>query len=1512
MEEIKIKDFFSDSKAFFIAVSKYTPPVSPLQSPGKDVDRLKNILIKHHNFNTPDVTHKNRDGSTHVFSNPLIDPTKDQLLNFLSSIKANDNDRVLLYFACHGIAIDSEDNPKGYILPASAVPGVWESFIEMKEIFDLINSLSCKHLLIVLDCCYAGAFRWASQTRSLGSEVPKTIYQERFEQFTKNKSCQVLTSSAHDQTAIDTLRLGKREDGDSLSPFASLLVEALEQGSADAGFGNVNPDGIITISEISLFLQEKIFNLLHEKGIDADNRQLPTLFPIVDSKRKLVGKGEFVFLNPTMATITLKQKKNSNPYKGLSSYSIKESNLFYGRERVLKGWYENNHFNIGLIDASKSFNIVVITGPSGIGKSSLAKAGLLAYYDGENKIIHEIRPGKTPYNSHQNLIAELKTAEEMQIVLIDQYEELITVCDDEEEKNKFENALAGLGDKHSIIITIRSDFENQFKDSSLLMIHDESDQLKKYRFIVPPFSREEVQEVVVQPAIQEVLEFKAANNKTNGSEKFINRIVDEAFQNPGSIPLLSLALSTLYTEKEGNNLLESKYKGVLGILDDKATRVYTQYATDPLKESLFRNLIYRTISLEGGQISKRRVYYEKELNFNERSKTEIINEIRKTLENERLFNADVDESGIKYTEPSHDAFLRNWPLLTKWLQAKYPDMQRNSGQDKVLLLKSVSDIALTYSNETEKTKKKKYLWIDDPRLDETRKQIPDSLNAIETAFINDSYNERKRKRKIWWTTAIITSTLIILFGIVAWIQANKSAQEARRNKALYLVSESDKYLPSDAIRLLEAAYQLYPENVEIFRKFNELMEYTTDIHLFPVRNLKHNSAVKQVVFSEADSLIISICESEFVARLWTLTGNMKELKPPDSAIAESIAFIKPTGWIVLLSSKNQNSRLTFWDKKGNYIRQYSFNFYFRRLGFSSDGKNLLAIQTKSYTKDSVVIFDISRIQQTIKFQKIEGANFYPSPVADSFQVKVPISRSDSVEVSSYSYKNVLNYSKYNLVEKDIEGSQAGKIEVGDKRFVLDRTNGKTIYDLGTGVLRTVFSTNGFLYILKKDSILRYQENTNKILVYNTGRPGKNFFPLGNYIVQDESDISEARKNKIKIFTNGRRTQRLQYDGKFIYSFGKDGKQAISVDDNYIRLWNLGSNEVREIAYLGSGIRNNALYEAEFVDSNNNVVGKSEDHDIKRYDFYDSTSKLIESYECVGEKAINNSLFYCIYEDGAVLSNIVRNGQVVPVNDFNFDSSVSDFCFTPDGIFLIGLHNNCIFRVNVETEESDKICIQNEIDAIYPASESNAVIALQDSTILLLKFNGKQDTLHIPARFNSENFKVSDDGKYIIAWVGKEICFLDTRSKKYTTQNMPADITDAFFSPGSSKVVIATEEVESYVYSIERKQLKNIYKDMINRKSEVQSASFTKDGQRFIIELDDKVILFNSEGSEIAVYDDLKKPSKSAKISQDGSRIMFLTNEGNLKYIYTPEKILNWLKTAPIAPLSDELKRKYEL
>ncbi len=122
------------------------------------------------------------------------------------------------------------------------------------------------------------------------------------------------------------------------------------------------------------------------------------------------------------------------------------------------------------------------------------------------------------------------------MLVIDQFEELITRCPDENERQAFMARLKQVVDDeaamHRVIITVRSEFETQVSAGNLKAAWNAG------RCTVPPFSLEELKEVVVMPTMQEVLIFDPP--------ELVEQIVGDVVQSPGALSLLAYALSELF------------------------------------------------------------------------------------------------------------------------------------------------------------------------------------------------------------------------------------------------------------------------------------------------------------------------------------------------------------------------------------------------------------------------------------------------------------------------------------------------------------------------------------------------------------------------------------------------------------------------------------------------------------------------------------------------------------------------------------------------------------------------------------------------------------------------------------------------------------------------------------------------------------------------------------------------------------------------------------------------------
>ena len=873
-------DFFKGgSLAYLIGMNAYRF-VPPLDSPKNDCLGLEQVLQQQHGFK---IT-------------TLFDATRQAVIDLLDQIKQDckADSRVIFYYAGHGIADGADDDtqrPKGFLLAVDSERGKEDTYVEMGHVLEVLVGLPCSHLLIILDCCYAGAIRYAEQTRSIGSSVPKTLYAEKFTYYIGNPARQVITSAACDQKAMDALGSRGRLNANHRSPFAESLIQNLAQGDKDWSFGHIQPDGIVTASELGYFLSMEVSDQLSKNNVPFAEQQTPSVFRIGDRT-----KGEFIFVSSQKAILQLQPNPKENPWKGLADYSITDNHLFYGRQRVLDGWWEGKTQYKGLVQlVSPEENIhkILVTGRSGSGKSSLVKAGVLARLDdGTPGSVTIITPGSTPMAAHGQLLEELKAKPGKVYLMVDQHEELVTVCNDPAEKEAFEKALVEITKKPDaiVIITLRSDLERRFVNSPLI---DEN----IFRFVVPPFSREEIREVVLQPAIQQLLEFRgtytgdhvdgdSAKSQDQADERFVNRIIDETFANPDSLPLLSFALNRLYEMKDpdpAKPLLEADYDdfgGISGILDKKLTDAYDAY--DAEHQALFRQLIYRMISFDAGYMAKRRVYTTfvstgrtiNELEFSDPATTAGINAVQQELVNQRLLKSSREnEAGGTgddnvYFEPAHEALLRSSNLISQW--------QNEAGgafQGRIILLNAVSASAKNYYFFEGKGKKGS-LWKDDPRLSLVKRMWDTKelyLNSVEETFLVDSLKARSIAKKVSRAVVLFIFSIIIAAGIFFFLENNKLQDQLALsywNSSLAAGQEND---PLKSLLFLAKAVTTNRNG-----KMNDLMQSQVS-HFFPsallTGVLNNGSNINSFILSKDEKLLLTLSDS--MAVVWDLGKKQK-------------------------------------------------------------------------------------------------------------------------------------------------------------------------------------------------------------------------------------------------------------------------------------------------------------------------------------------------------------------------------------------------------------------------------------------------------------------------------------------------------------------------------------------------------------------------------------------------------------------------------------------------------------
>jgi hypothetical protein len=403
---------FIHNLAIAIGINQYQNGIAKLNTAKPDAETLADLLRDEYQYQVELIT-----------DDTERKPTLKELENLLTKWLPEqlqppaENNRLVFYFAGHGMPLESDDGPRGFLLPQDADPKKPETFLSMQVLHDALVNLPCHHLLVILDCCFAGSFRWAS-TRKL-IPIPETIHREHYDRFIRYPAWQVITSTAHNQEALDFLSdkrgISKKSQDKKHSPFAEALFEALQNGDPDEKGrqykkADLTKDGVITAPELYLYLRDNVETRSSE-------RQTPGLYPL-----KKHDRGEYIFHNPNFDPQTLSKadpiNETNNPYRGLKSFEEEHAHFFFGRQELIETLYTRI--------AAPDHSLTVVLGVSGSGKSSLVKEGLIPYLRESSKppindrhqwhILNPIRPSESPFAALARtlwVIADMPTTVEL-------------------------------------------------------------------------------------------------------------------------------------------------------------------------------------------------------------------------------------------------------------------------------------------------------------------------------------------------------------------------------------------------------------------------------------------------------------------------------------------------------------------------------------------------------------------------------------------------------------------------------------------------------------------------------------------------------------------------------------------------------------------------------------------------------------------------------------------------------------------------------------------------------------------------------------------------------------------------------------------------------------------------------------------------------------------------------------------------------------------------------------------
>ncbi|WP_309500655.1 helix-turn-helix domain-containing protein, partial [Streptomyces shenzhenensis] len=237
-----------------------------------------------------------------------------------------------------------------------------------------------------------------------------------------------------------------------------------------------------------------------------------------------------------------------SPYLGLARFEYRDRDRFFGRERLVE-------------DALRlvlEHRFAVLLGTSGSGKSSLLRAGLVPRLDAlvrQKDGAMELRlitPGAQPAATHGSLLEPPPYGRE-RFVVVDQFEEIFTLCRSRADRWRFVDQLLAAREpagRLRVIVALGGSFHGRCAEHPGL-----AEVLRHHTLTVRPMNRSELQETVVRPATAAGLRVE---------RELTARIVEEAADRPGALPMLSQALRETWRRRRSGVLTLAAYEAAGG------------------------------------------------------------------------------------------------------------------------------------------------------------------------------------------------------------------------------------------------------------------------------------------------------------------------------------------------------------------------------------------------------------------------------------------------------------------------------------------------------------------------------------------------------------------------------------------------------------------------------------------------------------------------------------------------------------------------------------------------------------------------------------------------------------------------------------------------------------------------------------------------------------------------------------------------------------------------------------
>ena len=644
-----------------------------------------------------------------------------------------------------------------------------------------------------------------------------------------------------------------------------------------------------------------------------------------------------------------------NPYKGLRAFQEADAADFFGRDALVETLLQR------LGETGDAHRFLAVVGPSGSGKSSVVKAGLVPAIrrgrisDWDRWFIVDMTPGTEPlaeltnslhsiainteadlasmlannvHGLHHSTQALLPDDGSEVILIIDQFEEIFTLVNDATRIQHFldliTHTVTAPDSRVRLILTLRADFYDR-----PLYYAGLGDLMRKRTELILPLSEPELRQVILAPA--ESAGLKVENQLTEV-------ILSDIAHQQNALPLLQYTLTELYEQRKKDTLTFEAYRQLGGIAGALAQRADELYAGFDETQRLATHQIFLRLVVpgEGTEDTRRRVLQTELMSLtNDRA---TIQHILDTFGRYRLLTFDHDpETRAPTVEIAHEALIRRWAKMREWL---------NESRDHLRIQHQLTSA----TEEWQQVNRDASYLPSGARLtqfEEIARLKTIALNQNETDYLQAGVARRNRNVRLRQTAIMfllfITFAMLAL-AVIAFDQRNRSEEERQRADQEALVSRSRELAASALVtgNQIDLPLLLSVEalaNADTLEARNSLLTTLQNSpHLNTFLN-GHSDAIRSVTFGQQ---YIASGSRDQTVRLWDANTH-EPVEPPLTGHNSWINAVILSPDETRLASGSADGTIIIWDigeQNTESMRLTGHTDAVWSLAFSPDGKLL--------------------------------------------------------------------------------------------------------------------------------------------------------------------------------------------------------------------------------------------------------------------------------------------------------------------------------------------------------------------------------------------------------------------------------------------------------------------------------------------------------------------------------------------------------------------------------------------